>query len=222
MTSSLPFWNARRLDAADRSERRRLNLLQPRVGLVGVGDLLKDRAVIAKDHVFVSRLWAAEHGLWRAEHRAVNVVAELAFAIDQIAAGVERIGIQRRHRFDGLIAGRIALVERRRRAGVDRRDVQGASEDIDIDARVAINVIVAAEAEDRVVARAAREMVARLAADDQVVSAATVGGKAYGGEIAASRIANDVCKQSAGIDDVVAGEVERISHRENPLVVLVF
>ena len=56
------------------------------------------------------------------------------------------------------------------RRGVDVRDEQAAGEDVDVDAVVAVDVVDAAQAVDRVVARAAGEMVAGLAADDRVVA----------------------------------------------------
>jgi hypothetical protein len=65
--------------------------------------------------------------------------------------------------------------------------------------------------------RAAGEVVAGLAADDQVVVAAAIGREADGRKV--SR--RDDGEQVARVDDVVAVEVVRIGQREHPLVVLV-
>ena len=66
-------------DLAHRSEQGRLDLLQPRVGQVRVGDLLDHRAVVGEDDVVVRALRPAEE-------------RPGAFAEDQVAAGVHVVG----------------------------------------------------------------------------------------------------------------------------------
>ena len=100
--------------------------------------------------------------------------------IDVVVAGLGA-GARRADRARALAVERVAAGDeeqvdvRRGEAGVRGRDRQAAREDVDVDARVAVDLVVAAEAEDRVVARAAREVVARLAAEDRVVARAAVG-----------------------------------------------
>ena len=95
-----------------------------------------------------------------------------------------------------------------------------AREDVHVHAGVAVDVVDTAEAADLVVAGAAREVVAGLAADDQVVARTAVRGEADGRERAGGRRAADR-EEPARVDHVVAGVEVRVAEREDPLVVLV-
>ena len=109
-----------RRDVAD--EAGRLDLLEQRVRLVRVGDELRDAAVVAEDHVVVAGLGAGARGADRAR----------ALAVERVAAGDEQ-----------------QVDVRRREARVVGRDRQAAREDVDVDAGVAVDLVVAAQAEDR-------------------------------------------------------------------------
>ena len=106
---------------------------------------------------------------------------------------------------------------------VDDLDPQASGEDVDVDATVTVDVVSAAQSEDRVVARATGEVVAGLAADDEVVALAAVGGEADRRQrtVSVTGRAGDPREQAAGVDDVVAEEVVRVGDRHQPLVVLV-
>ncbi len=185
-----------------------------------------DRVQVAPDHVRVGR-----------DHRPADGGQGRQFgalAVDHVVAGQHVVTVECRGGGERVVArldrrvlaghGHVRdrpRVERRGRAVVDELDGQPAREDVDVDAAVAVDVVGAAQTEDRVVARAAGEVVAGLAADDQVVALAAVGREADRRQVAARRVAGDPREQAAGVDDVVAGEVVRVGEREQPLVVLV-
>ena len=93
-----------------------------------------------------------------------------------------------------LVAASDQPVTRQRRAGIRCRHGQLARGQIHVEAGVAVDVVVAGLAEDHVVARTAGQVVARLAADDQINPGAAVDRQAE--------------RRSRCVDDVVTGVVE--------------
>ena len=135
-----------RFDGEDRVEGRGLDLLQQRVRQVRVGHVLDHGTVVAEDHVVVSPF-----GRVTRRHHRVRPVA-----VDQVAAGKEHrvahwrgVGLDRRAVVEEVDQ---VNVDRWRRAGVHRVDRQRPVKDVDVDARVAVDVVDAAVAVDLVVA----------------------------------------------------------------------
>ena len=199
---------ALRLQADQGLERRGLDPLRQRVGQVRVGHELPDRAVVAEDHIVVGALRATGY-------RAQAVAVDHVTPGKQVVGHRRDIGLDRRAVVD---EGRGARHEGGRRTGIGHADGQRARQDVDVDAGVAVDVVHAALAEDGVVARAAGQVVARLAADEGVVAGTAVGREANRDAI---QVHPGTIEQRAGVDDVVACVEVRVGEREDPLVVLV-
>ena len=154
--------------------------------LVGadVGNLAHDQDLLNVGNLL-------QHDAVVAEDDVVAVVAlDRVLAHDQVVAVGFRVVVGR--------PGRIGC-----------RHGQQAADDIDVDTRVAVDAVVAAVAEDRVVARAAGQHVTELAAADRVVAAAAIDHDAepVGTEGTGGRCVG------AGVDHVVAVLVERVGAR---------
>ena len=158
------------------------------VGLPHPADVLAQHGGTAAD---------AGHRVQAACRRRQVLVDDAVVAEDDVVAGVAAQRVASR---DEGVAHRRSHHER---PGVAGHHQQGAGDRVDIKARVAVEVVVAVPAEDVVVAAAARQMVGQLAAGTTVDRQAD------------ARRTDDVCgRQCAGIDDIVAGKIERIGQAE--------
>ena len=145
----------------------------------------------------------AWHRVQAAGRRRQVLVDHTVVAEDDVVAVVATQGIAARHQ-------RIAH-RRTNDMGTEvvRHDQQRACDRIDDEAGVTVDVVVALLAPDAVVARAAGQMVSQLAAVDGVVARTAVDRDAD------ARGADHVGRiEGAGIDDVVASEVERVGQAE--------
>ncbi len=98
--------------------------------------------------------------------------------------------------------------------GLDR---EGAGEDVYICARITVFMVDAPQPADLIVPGATGEVIAGLAADDQVIANTAIGHKPYGRDLPLVRPG----KECAGFDDVVPRICVGICQREDPLIVLV-
>ena len=164
------------------------------VGLVHAADVHAQDRTAATD---------AGDGVQAARRGRQVLVDDAVVAEDDVVTGVaaQRVGPR-----DERVAHRRRHHERH---GVAGHHQQRAGDRVDVETGVTVNVVVALLAGDGVVAGAACKVVSQLAAADRVVARAAVDRQAN------ARRTDDVGgRQRAGIDDIVAREVERVGQAE--------
>ncbi len=189
-----------RLNVAQRRQEAHVERRRDQVG-PQVRDVLGDHAVVAEDDVLVGRVRAgAGVDVQRRRGVAEHEADAREVAVERVPAGGE------------VVAGRQA------RAG-GRRDREVAAEHVDVDTRITVDLVDPAAADDQVVARAARQEVAGLAAVEHVVTGAAVRGDADRDPLRAGARGAELHRRqererAARVDHVVPEDGEREGGRE--------